>query len=237
MRFDILTLFPDMFPGYLGQSLLNKAIENDLVSVHVHDLRNWTVDVHRKVDDRPFGGGPGMILMVEPVIQAVESIQKMADTPATVVLLTPQGRRLDQRHVEQLATGKRYLLLCGRYEGFDQRVIDILQPEEVSIGDYILNGGEVASMVMIDTLVRMVPGVLGHEQSNVEDSFSRGNRLLEYPQYTRPRSFQGLDVPDILLSGNHGAIERWRNQQSLERTTERRADLLKGSLPNPAEEI
>ena len=237
MRFDILTLFPEMFPGYLGQSLLNKAIENGLVSVHVHDLRKWTNDPHRKVDDRPFGGGPGMILMVEPVIEAVESIQTLAETPATVVLLTPQGKRLDQRHVETLALEKRFLLLCGRYEGFDQRVIDILQPQEISIGDYILNGGEVASMVMIDTLVRMVPGVLGHEQSNIEDSFSRGNRLLEYPQYTRPRSFRGRDVPEILLSGNHAAIEDWRQQQSLKKTKERRADLLNDSLPESQDEI
>ncbi|MGI9518682.1 MAG: tRNA (guanosine(37)-N1)-methyltransferase TrmD, partial [Pirellulaceae bacterium] len=186
MRFDVLTLFPQMFPGYLGQSLLNKAIEKGLVEVHIHDLRDWTRDPHRKVDDRPFGGGPGMILMVEPVVEAVEAIQKMDTTPARVILLTPQGQRLDQQTVEQLASQpQRYLLLCGRYEGFDQRVIDLLDPLELSIGDYILNGGEVAAMVMVDTLVRMVPGVLGHEQSSIEDSFSRGNRLLEYPQYTR----------------------------------------------------
>mgnify|MGYP001812796401 CR=1 FL=1 len=226
MRFDILTLFPDMFPGYLGQSLLNKAIEKGIVSVHVHDLRNWTDDPHRKVDDRPFGGGPGMILMVEPVVKAVEDIQQFDDEPAQVVLTTPQGRRLDQRLVEKLAVNRRFLFLCGRYEGFDQRVIDILDPLEISIGDYILNGGEVAAMVMVDTLVRMVPGVLGHQESSVQDSFSRGNRMLEYPQYTRPREFRGLKVPEILLSGNHPAIEEWRAEQSLLRTRQRRADLL-----------
>jgi len=231
MRIDILTLFPDMFPGYLSQSLLNKAIEKGIVEVHLHDLRDWTDDPHRKVDDRPFGGGPGMILMVDPVVKAVEAIQKMAETPARVVLTTPQGRRLDQRYVEQLALNQRFLLLCGRYEGFDQRVIDILEPLEISIGDYILNGGEVAAMVMVDTLVRMVPGVLGHEESSVQDSFSRGNRMLEYPQYTRPRKYRGLDVPEILLSGNHPEIEKWRSQQSLLRTTQRRSDLLDNDTP------
>ena len=181
MRFDILTLFPDMFPGYLSQSLLNKAIEKGIVEVHLHDLRSWTDDPHRKVDDRPFGGGPGMILMVDPVVRAVEAIQQMADQPAQVILTTPQGKRLNQRYVEDLAANQRFLLLCGRYEGFDQRVIDILKPLEVSVGDYILNGGEVAAMVMVDTLVRMVPGVLGHQESSIQDSFSRGNRMLEYP--------------------------------------------------------
>ena len=226
MRFDILTLFPDMFPGYLSQSLLNKAIEKGIVEVHLHDLRSWTDDPHRKVDDRPFGGGPGMILMVDPVVRAVEAIQQMADQPAQVILTTPQGKRLNQRYVEDLAANQRFLLLCGRYEGFDQRVIDILKPLEVSVGDYILNGGEVAAMVMVDTLVRMVPGVLGHQESSVQDSFSRGNRMLEYPQFTRPREYRGLSVPEVLLSGNHPEIEKWRSEQSLLRTKERRSDLL-----------
>ena len=226
MRFDILTLFPEMFSGYLSQSLLNKAIQKGIVQVHIHDLRDWTTDPHRKVDDRPFGGGPGMILMVEPVIHAVQAIQQMDDRPATVVVTTPQGSTLKQRLVEELASNQRFLLLCGRYEGFDQRVIDILNPLEISIGDYILNGGEVAAMVMVDTLVRMVPGVLGHEESSVQDSFSRGNRMLEYPQYTRPRDYQGHSVPEVLLSGNHPEIAKWRNEQSLIRTRQRRSDLL-----------
>ena len=226
MRFDVLTLFPDMFPGYLGQSLLNKAIKKGLVDVHIHDLRQWTDDPHRKADDRPFGGGPGMILMVEPIVKAVEAIQQMADKPAQVVLTTPQGQPLNQQRVEELASNQRFLLLCGRYEGFDQRVIDILEPLEISIGDYILNGGEVAAMVMVDALVRLVPGVLGHEQSNVQDSFSSGNRILEYPQYTRPREYRGFAVPEILLSGNHPEIEKWRNNQSLQKTKQTRSDLL-----------
>ena len=226
MRFDVLTLFPEMFPGYLGQSILNKSIEKELVDVQVHNLRDWTTGKHSKIDDRPFGGGPGMILMVEPVVKCVRSVQKMADSPGKVIMLTPQGRRLDQRFVEELASEPRLLLLCGRYEGFDQRVSDILEPVEVSIGDYILNGGEVAAMVLIDSLVRMVPGVLGDEQSSWDDSFSRGNRMLEYPQYTRPREFEGLEVPEILLGGNHQAIEDWRNQKSLENTRLRRSDLV-----------
>jgi tRNA (guanine37-N1)-methyltransferase len=226
MRFDVLTLFPEMYPGYLGQSLLNKAIERDLVSVQTHNMRDWAEGRHNQIDDRPFGGGPGMILMVDPVVRAVEAVQDMAPNRGQVIMTTPQGRRLDQQFVEELAVMDRFVILCGRYEGFDQRVSDILNPMEISIGDYILNGGEVASMVLIDTLVRMVPGVLGDENSNIEDSFSRGNRMLEYPQYTRPREFRGHSVPDVLLSGNHPEIEKWRNEQSLQRTRQRRSDLL-----------
>lgn len=230
MRLEVLTLFPEMFPGYLGQSLLSKAIENGLVSVHIHDLRMWSDDPHNRVDDRPFGGGPGMVIMVDPVVRAVEAIQAMDSQDATVIMLTPCGQTLNQQLVESMAdrqaSPQRFLFLCGRYEGFDQRISDILNPVEISIGDYILNGGEVAAMVMIDTLVRMVPGVLGHDQSSVDDSFSRGNRLLEYPQYTRPRDYRGLSVPDVLLSGNHEAIRDWRTHQSRERTRQRRHDLL-----------
>jgi len=215
-----------MFSGYLSQSILNKSIERGLVEIHVHNMRDWSTDKHNKIDDRPFGGGPGMILMVEPVVNCVRDVQKMAPEPGTLILTTPQGQRLCQPMVEDLAVHKRFIVLCGRYEGFDQRVIDILQPIELSIGDYILNGGEVASMVLIDSLVRMVPGVLGDELSNVDDSFSRGNRMLEYPQYTRPREFEGHEVPDVLLGGNHGAIQSWRNEQSLEKTKLRRSDLL-----------
>ena len=227
MRFDIVTLFPDMFPGYLSQSLLNKAIEGGLVDIHVHNLRDWSTDKHNKIDDRPYGGGPGMILSVEPVIRCVEAVQKMTDDPGQVIVMTPQGERLCQPTVERLATNNpRMILLCGRYEGFDQRVIDILDPLELSIGDYILNGGEVAAMVVVDSLVRMVPGVLGDEQSSWDDSFSRGNRMLEYPQYTRPQTFEGHEVPEILLSGNHKKIEQWRKAQSLAKTKLRRQDLL-----------
>ena len=226
MRFDILTLFPEMFPGYTGQSILNKSIERGLVEVHVHNMRDWAKGRHHKIDDTPYGGGPGMILMVEPVVNCVRDVQAMGDQPGTVIVTTPQGRRLNQPMVEELALNQRMILLCGRYEGFDQRVIDILQPMEVSIGDYILNGGEVASMVLVDSLVRMVPRVLGDERSSWDDSFSRGNRMLEYPQYTRPRDFEGHSVPEVLLGGNHGEVDRWRNAKSLENTKNKRSDLL-----------
>ncbi len=226
MRFDILTMFPDMFPGYMSQSLLNKAIERSLVEINVHNMRDWAEDKHSKLDDRPFGGGPGMILMVEPIVRAVREIETMSETRGRTIMLTPAGRRLDQRFVEELAVEPRLTLLCGRYEGFDQRIADILEPTEVSIGDYILNGGEVASMVLVDSLVRMVPGVLGDENSSIDDSFSRGNRMLEYPQYTRPREFEGHSVPDVLLGGNHEQIQKWRDAKSLENTLKRRSDLL-----------
>lgn len=227
MRFDVLTLFPEMFPGYLSQSLLNKAIQRGLVDVQIHDIREWAKDKHHKVDDRPFGGGPGMVLKVEPVVECVEAVQQFDERKGKVILTTPQGKRLDQRTVEDLAQVERLILLCGRYEGFDQRVIDILQPDEISIGDYIVNGGEVAAMVVLDALVRMVPGVLGHVESNVDDSFSTGNRMLEFPQYTRPREYRGFEVPEILLTGNHEQIQRWRQQESLKKTTQQRSDLLK----------
>ena len=226
MRFDVLTLFPEIFSGYMSQSILNKAIQNELVKLCVHNMRAWSTDKHNKIDDRPFGGGPGMILMAEPVIQCVRDVSGQHDETPTVILLTPTGKKLDQQLIEDLAQRPRIMLLCGRYEGFDQRVSDILQPMEISIGDYILNGGEVAAMVMVDALVRMIPGVLGDEYSNWDDSFSRGNRLLEYPQYTRPREFEGHSVPDILLSGNHQEISRWRAEKSLEKTVNRRSDLL-----------
>jgi tRNA (guanine37-N1)-methyltransferase len=227
MRFDIVTLFPQIFSGYLSQSLLAKAIDRGLVEIHIHDLREWSTDLkHHKIDDRPYGGGPGMLICVEPVINCVEAVQKMSDTPGVVMLTTPQGDRLDQRGVEQYSQLNRIILLCGRYEGFDQRVIDILNPVEISIGDYVLNGGEVASMVLVDSTIRMIPGVLGDEQSSWDDSFSRGNRLLEFPQYTRPPSFRGHDVPEILLSGDHGKIADWRSKQAMEKTKRRRSDLL-----------
>ncbi len=226
MRFDVVTLFPGMFPGYLGQSILNKAIERGILSVHLHDLRDWTRDKHRSVDDRPFGGGPGMVIRVEPVVECVEAVRQMASSPGRLVMLSPQGKRLDQPLVEELAADERLILLCGRYEGFDQRVSDILEPEEISIGDYVLNGGEVAAMVMIDTVLRLVPGVLGDERSSKEDSFSQQHGMLECAHYTRPRSFRGHDVPSILLTGDHEAIARWRKEDSYRRTRQRRDDLL-----------
>ena len=231
MRFDILTLFPEIFRGYLTQSLLKKAIDRELVDVQLHDIRRWSTDKHQKVDDRPYGGGPGMVLRVEPVVEAVEEVQRQTSPTGRVILLTPQGRRLNQRVVEELANESRVLLLCGRYEGFDQRVIDILAPDEISVGDFVLNGGEVAAMVLVDSVIRLVPGVLGDEESSSDDSFSTGNRLLEFSQYTRPREYRGHRVPEVLLGGNHEQIARWRQEQSYLKTRQRRSDLLPGSEP------
>ncbi|MCE9546703.1 MAG: tRNA (guanosine(37)-N1)-methyltransferase TrmD [Planctomycetia bacterium] len=222
MRFDVLTLFPDMFPGYLGQSLLKLAIERGLVEVDLVNIRDWSTDKHKSVDDRPFGGGPGMVLRVEPTVACVEEVQRRGEQPGHLVLLTPQGRRLTQETVEKLAGHQRLVLLCGRYEGFDERVRDILHPDEISVGDFVLNGGEVAAMVMIDTLIRLVPGVLGDEESARQDSFSGPNRHLEFAQYTRPREYRGHQVPEILLSGDHAQIAAWRQQQSELRTRARR---------------
>ena len=236
MRFDVLTLFPEILSGYLTQSLLKLAIERGLVDVQLHDIRRWAHDRHHQVDDRPFGGGPGMVLKVDVVVEAVEAVRAAAEPPGRLILLTPQGRRLTQPLVEELAAEPRLLLLCGRYEGFDERVHELLRPDELSIGDYILGGGEVAAMVAIDAVVRLVPGVLGDEESSHDDSFSTGNRLLEFPQYTRPREYRGLSVPEVLLSGDHGAVARWRRQQSLERTRVRRADLLEPSTNQPNEQ-
>lgn len=226
MRIDILTLFPEMFSGYLGQSLLKRAIDAGIVEIKIHNIRDWARGKHQQVDDRPFGGGPGMVLRPEPVVEAVEAVQNEGDSPGYLALMTPQGRRLDQRVVEELAEHKRLVLVCGRYEGIDQRAIDLLAPAEISIGDYILGGGEVAAMVVVDAVVRLVPGVLGDEESNKQDSFSGQPPLLEHAQYTRPREYRGLTVPDILMTGNHPEIAIWREQQKLERTRERRADLL-----------
>jgi tRNA (guanine37-N1)-methyltransferase len=235
MRFDVLTLFPEMFAGYLAQSLLKLAIERGLVEVGLHNIRDWSTDKHKKVDDRPFGGGPGMVLKVEPVVACVEAVRAQAADPGHLVMLTPQGRRLDQAVVEQLARNRRLLLVCGRYEGFDERIRLILQPDEVSIGDYVLGGGEVAAMVVIDAVSRLVPGVLGDEDSSQDDSFSGEDRLLEGAQYTRPREYRGLVVPEVLLNGNHDRIARWRKENARERTLQRRADLLSqpGSRADP----
>ncbi|MCE5266260.1 MAG: tRNA (guanosine(37)-N1)-methyltransferase TrmD [Planctomycetaceae bacterium] len=228
MRFDVLTLFSEIFQGYVGQSLLKRAIQAGLVQVHLHDIRDWSIGKHNTVDDRPYGGGPGMVIKVEPAVDCVEAVRGQDQDPGHLVMLTPQGRRLDQRVVEQLSQHKRILLLCGRYEGFDERIRTILEPEEISIGDYILNGGEVAAMAIIDSVIRLVPGVLGDEDSSVSDSFSSGQRWLECAQYTRPREYRGHEVPAVLLSGNHEEIARWREENSRQRTLERRKDLIEG---------
>src|SRR2546427_11370132 len=213
MRFDVLTLFPEIFQGYLTQSILKLALDKGIVTLNLWNIRDWAKGKHKSVDDRPFGGGPGMVLMPEPVYDCVEAVQAKGATPGQLVLLTPAGRRLDQNLVRELAGIRRLLLLCGRYEGFDERIRLGLKPLEVSIGDFVCNGGEVPAMVVIDTAIRLVPGVLGDETSAVEESHSEPGRV-EYPQYTRPRVFRGMEVPDILLSGNHPAIARWRREQS-----------------------
>ena len=226
MRFDVLTLFPEIFDGYVGASVLKLAIERGLVEVRCHNMRDWATDRHRSVDDRPFGGGPGMVLKADAIVPCVQTVCRQTDDPVHLVMLTPQGRKFDQRVAEELATHDRIVLLCGRYEGFDERIREILKPDEVSIGDFILNGGETAAMVIIDAVIRLVPGVLGDEQSSREDSFSTENGWLECAQYTRPREYRGLEVPPVLLGGNHEEIARWREQNSRMRTEKRRADLL-----------
>lgn len=226
MRFDVLTLFPGIFEGYLSESLLRDAIDKGLIEVNLYDMRSWACDKHNTMDDRPFGGGPGMVLKVDRVVPCVEEVQSYGERPGRLVMTTPQGRRLTQRVVEELANEERLLLLCGRYEGFDRRVVDILQPDEISIGDYVLNGGEVAAEVIVDSVMRLIPGVLGDENSAVVDSFSSGNRLLEEDQYTRPREYRGHSVPEVLLSGDHGLIEKWRELNRREKTFARRPELL-----------
>jgi len=211
LRIDVLTLFPALFDGFLSQSIVRRAIDKNLVAIERWDLRDWASGKHKQVDDRPFGGGPGMVLMAPPVVAAAEAVRACVEPPGTLVVLSPQGPRLDQRRVVELAAQPRLILLCGRYEGFDERILEILEPELLSIGDFVLSGGEVAAMVVIDAVVRLVPGVLGDSQSAVDESFGPEGGL-EYPQYTRPRVFRGREVPDVLTSGDHAAIARWRRQ-------------------------
>jgi tRNA (guanine37-N1)-methyltransferase len=220
MRIDILTLFPEMFTSFLEGSLLGAARAEGLLDIRVVNIRDFAEGVHRQVDDRPFGGGPGMLLMAGPVVSCVESVQAQGNA-GHLVMLTPGGRRLDQSVVEELAKQERIVLLCGRYEGFDARVRDLLEPDEISIGDYVLSGGEVAAMVIVDAVARLVPGVLGDEESARQDSFSGAERLVEGPQYTRPREFRGLSVPDVLLSGDHARIAQWRHEQAVVAATRR----------------
>lgn len=235
MRFDVLTLFPAIFDGFTSHSLLKKALDRGLLSMHLHDMRQWSNDKHNKVDDRPYGGGPGMVLRVAPVVECTEAVQAMAEPAGKLILLSPQGRKLDQPLVEELAREPRLVLLCGRYEGFDQRVSDILQPVEISLGDYILNGGEVAAMAIIEAVSRLIPGVIGDDDSPAFDSFSSGNRLLDFAQYTRPREYRGYSVPEVLLSGNHDEVARWRQEQSLAKTKQQRSDLISGESNRNAE--
>jgi len=211
LRFDLLTLFPGLFDGFLSESILKRAIARGLVAVERWDIRDWAEGKHKPVDDRPFGGGPGMVLMAPPLVAAVEAVRASADPPGRLIVLTPQGRRLDQDWVRELSREPRLVLVCGRYEGFDERIFETLGPERLSIGDYVLSGGEVAAMVVVDAVMRLLPGVLGDAESAIDESFGPDGGL-EYPQYTRPREFRGLTVPDILLSGDHAAIARWRRE-------------------------
>jgi tRNA (guanine37-N1)-methyltransferase len=221
MRIDVLTIFPDMVDGFANQSLLGKARAGGLLDVRVHDLRSAATDPHRSVDDTPFGGGAGMVLMPQPVFAAVESVP---DLPRPLYLLGPGGRRLDQPLARELAGGDGFSLLCGRYEGVDARVRDHLVDDELSVGDYVLAGGEVAAMVVLEVVGRLVPGVMGNEASAVDESFSHG--LLEHPQYTRPATFREWDVPAVLRSGDHASIARWQRAHALARTIEHRPDLI-----------
>src|SRR5262245_46459231 len=233
LRIDILTLFPEMFSAFLGTSIPKRAAEKNLVSYHLTNIRDFATDAHQSVDDKPFGGGPGMVMMAPVLFEAVEHVEKQDPRQATRILLTPQGRRFDQKLAEELATKPRLLLVAGHYEGFDERIIEGLQPIELSIGDYVLSGGELAAMVVIDSVARLLPGAIGAEEGAADESFADG--LLEYPQYTRPREFRGMSVPDILLSGNHAAIAKWRLEQRKMRTEQRRPDLWKAHLNSQTE--
>jgi len=236
MKIHILTLFPGMFVGPFSESIINRAIDRGLVEIAIHNIRDYTSNRHHVVDDYPYGGGPGMVLKPEPLFAAVEAIRgeggecgesEKGVSWIPVILLTPQGRLFDQRAAEELAEYEEMILVCGHYEGVDERVREHLVTDEISIGDYVLSGGELAAMVIVDTLVRQLPGALGSETSGGEDSHSSG--LLEYPQYTRPQAFRGWVVPEVLLSGNHAQIAKWRREQSLLRTVKRRPDLLEKS--------
>ena len=226
MRFDVFTLFPSVLQSYLDISILHRAIERDLLTVHLHDIRAWTTDKHHVTDEPPYGGGGGMVMKPEPVFASVEDV--LGDPPTCpLVLLTPQGRTFTQSIAQELAQHAQIGLLCGRYEGFDERIRQHLVTDEISIGDYVLTGGELPALIVIDAVTRLIPGALGDPTGAVDDSFASG--LLEYPHYTRPADFRGWKVPDVLLSGNHAEIDRWRREQALARTLERRPDLLENA--------
>jgi tRNA (guanine37-N1)-methyltransferase len=223
IRFDVLSIFPEMLISPLSFSLLKKAQEKGLLSINLHDIRNWAEDKHKMTDDAPYGGGCGMVMKVEPVEKALAAV-KISPENSVVVLMTPQGETFNQTIAAELAGKKQVIIICGRYEGFDERIREHLSDREISIGDYILTGGELPALVLIDAVSRLIPGVLGNEESTISESFSSG--LLEYPQYTRPAEYKSWKVPDVLVSGNHAEIELWRKNESLQRTYKRRPDLL-----------
>jgi tRNA (guanine37-N1)-methyltransferase len=222
MKIDVLTLFPAMFAGPLDESIIKRARQKGFLDLKIHDLRDWTHDRHRTVDDRPFGGGPGMLLKPEPLFAAVESLKR---EKTRVILFSPSGRKFNQSIARELAQQEDLLLITGHYEGFDERVREALVDDELSIGDYVLTNGALPAMIVVDAVTRLLPGVLGDDESSQDESFSHG--LLEYPQYTRPAEFRGMKVPDVLLSGNHAEIEKWRREQAQMQTQARRPDLLK----------
>jgi len=223
MRIDVLTLFPEMFAGVFTESIIKRAGDKGLIEIVVTNIRDYAVDKHRSVDDKPYGGGPGMVLMCQPVCAAVEDVCAQGKQPDEIILLTPQGRQFNQERAKELALKERILLIAGHYEGFDERIRSKLATMELSIGDYVLSGGEIPVMALVDAVTRLIPGALGDDLSSDEESFSNG--LLEYPQYTRPAEFRGEKVPDVLLSGNHQLIKQWRSQQAQQRTNQRRPDL------------
>ena len=229
VRFDIITIFPGMFSSVVSESIVGRAVKSGLAEINCVDLRDFTEDRYRSIDDRPYGGGPGMVFKPEPVFDAVESVRSQvepsADGRVRKIILTPQGRRLDQPLMRELSTETRIVLLCGHYEGFDERIIEGLDFEEVSIGDYVLSGGELPAMVLVDGIVRLIPGALGHPESSSQESFENG--VLDYPQYTRPRDFRGHKVPKVLVSGDHKKIQAWQREESLKKTARVRPDLLK----------
>ncbi|WP_154663468.1 tRNA (guanosine(37)-N1)-methyltransferase TrmD [Neobacillus dielmonensis] len=224
MKIDILTLFPEMFAGVLGSSMLHKAQEKEAVEYNLVNFREFADNKHSTVDDYPYGGGAGMVLMPQPIFDAVAAIKEKASTTPRVILLCPQGTRHDQKKAEELAKEEHLIFICGHYEGYDERIREHLVTDEISIGDYVLTGGELGAMVVIDSVVRLLPEVLGNQESHQKDSFSTG--LLEHPHYTRPADFRGMKVPEVLMSGNHRHIEEWRNKEALRRTLTRRPDLL-----------
>ncbi len=228
MRIDVLTLFPEMFESPLNHSIIKRAKEAGVVEIVMTNIRDYSKDKHKKVDDRPYGGGPGMVMMCQPVFDCFEKVEKLSPDKPRVILLTPQGKPYTQKLAVELAAEKRLILIAGHYEGFDERIRTGLNAEQISIGDYVLSGGELAAMVIIDSVVRLLPGALGDGQSVEDETFSdSANGGLEYPQYTRPEVFRDMKVPDILLSGHHAEIQKWRKEQSLERTKQSRPDLLK----------
>ncbi|GEN86522.1 tRNA (guanosine(37)-N1)-methyltransferase TrmD [Oceanobacillus sojae] len=233
MHIDILTLFPEMFHGVMESSILKKAKEKEQFSYQLVDFRNYSTHKHKKVDDYPYGGGAGMVLTPQPVFDAVEAVRKEKASQPRVVLLCPQGETYTQRKAEELAKEDHLIFICGHYEGYDERIRGHLVTDEISIGDYVLTGGELGAMVIIDSVVRLLPEALGNEESAQQDSFSTG--LLEHPHYTRPSDFRGMKVPDVLLSGNHANIEAWRRKESLKRTAQRRPDLLENHELNEAD--